>query len=761
MMKKVLSAKNIFLKIFLPICAAAILSTCDLFQESPKDFLEDYASIATVASREIRPNDKLIPQGAWLNVGSDDDITITYIVDNPGNHRLRAAIEFPTPNVKAVAEIDFPENDGLLRSWIEETIDGDGNVTRTTRTENETNFLKSTFSIKIPAASLANIDGKISQFDISPTVTLYRADFGEEKRMQSFHTIHLRCNSPPGSIEDAVGQMIVTGDVQKLVLAIKLPALKTDDKYLTVSENGRTHVFDAHFANDDASSGWTISSTAPQGMVKTDADEAPPVGANCFIATDINIKNRSPFLITLTLADEGGLSSSRTFNSHGRKCLPPEPTSTLTTLAQSESDGMATYTLKTAESGATIHYTVKKSGGAENYSGGSGVSPLAIKLPAGTFDISAYATKPDFVDSEKFEENITVTPSVFFVSASGNDTSGDGSKSKPFATIAHAATSLNSLVPPPIAPESATIFLLSDLAITDNHTITLSPANGTTLNLRGCKDGSAGSRVTVSFKFSQGNISSAFVIEGAVQMQDLTIKQTQDSTVINDGIAIRSGSTLSLKNVSVTEMKTRIGAVNLEGNRLNILGGVNITGNTTADGAPKNVYLPAGKTLAVQQGSLEGTKIGVSTQADPATAPVPITSGYSAAGYRNAQLSSYFTSDAGFALKLESGEAALAASGGSIGIVAPKEITFSLDATSGNGNAITVSAFADGDPLDFAGFTTFAGEVWFGSVPTGKRFTTNSFSLDSSWDGGMYVIKITAIYGGTAFNGELYYTKTP
>lgn len=767
-MKKVFSAKNIFLKIFC-ICAAAFFPACDLFQESPKDFLEDYASIATVATYTISGN--TISQGSLLNVGSDKDFKITYFVDNPGNHRLRAAIEFPNGLILSDNDFDFPENAGLLRNWIEETVDGDGNVTQTPQTENETNFLKSTFSIKIPAASLANIDGDASQFNISPTVTLYRADFGEEERMQSFHTIHLRCNSPPAPIEGAVGQMIVTGDVQKLVLAIKLPALKTDDKYLTVSENGRTHVFNAHFYDGDNSTDglWTISSTPPQGMEATyDGGDSAPEDSNCFITTDIDIKGRAPFGITLTLTDEGGLSSSpRTFNSHGQKCLPPTSPST-SPLSQSESDGMATYVLN-AETGATIHYTVKKQGSAENYSGGSGVSPLAIKLPAGTFEISAYATKPGFEKSDNFEPTITVTQSICFVSASGNDTSGDGSKSKPFATIAHAATSLNSLVPPPIGTETK-IFLLSDLEITDNHTITLSPANGTTLNLRGCKDGSAGSRVTVSFKFSQGNISSAFVIEGEVQMQDLTIKQTQDSTVINDGIAIRSGSTLSLKNVSVTEMKTRIGAVNLEGNNLNILGGVTIFGNTTAGGAPKNVYLPAGKTLAVQPGSLEGTQIGVSTQADPATASVPITSDYSAAGYRNAQLSSYFTSDAGFALKLESGEAALAASGGSIGIVAPKEITFSLNATSGNGSAITVSAFADGDPLDFAGFTTFAGEVWFHHIDdndprfnTGIRLNkdTHSFSLDSSWGGGRYVIKITAIYGGTEFSGELEYIKSP
>ncbi|MBD5434884.1 MAG: hypothetical protein HDR35_11420 [Treponema sp.] len=777
-MKKAFSAKNIFLKIFC-ICSAAFFPACDLFQESPKDFLEDYASIATVATYTISSN--TISQGSLLNVGSDKDFKITYFVDNPGNHRLRAEIKFPNGLILSDNDFDFPENASLLRSWIEETIDEDGNVTRTTRKENETNFLKSTFSIKIPQASLANIDGKVSQFNISPTVTLYRVDFGEEERMQSFHTIPLRCNTPPAPIEGAVGQMIPTtaadgSDVQKLVLAIKLPALKTDDKYLTVSENGRSHVFEKpanatdDFSGATSSDGlWTISSTAPQGMEATydGGKTATSIGANCFITTDIDIKGRAPFGITLTLADEGDLSSSHTFTSHGQKCLPPEPASSATTLSQSESDGMATYVLN-AESGATIHYTVKKQGSV--YSGGSGVSPLAIKLPAGTFDISAHATKPSFVDSDVFTNSITVTPSVFFVSASGSDTDGDGSKSKPFATIAHAATSLNSLVPPPIGTETK-IFLLSDLAITDNHTITLSPANGTTLNLQGRKDGNAGSRVTVSFKFSQGNISSAFVIQGAVQMQDLTIKQTQDSTVINDGIAIRSGSTLSLKNVSVTEMKTRIGAVNLEGNSLTILGGVNITGNTTENSTtPLNLYLPTGKTISLQQGSLEGTQIGVSTQADPAAAPVPITSGYSAAGYRNAQLSSYFTSDAGFALKLESGEAALAASGGSIGIVAPKNITFSLNAISGDGSAITVSAFADGDPLDFANFTTFAGEVWFHHIDdndprfnTGIRLNkdTHSFSLDSSWGGGRYVIKITAIYGGTEFSGELEYTKSP
>lgn len=761
-MKKAFSAKNVFLKIFLPICAAILFSACDLFQESPKDFLEDYSSIATVATYAISGN--AIPQGAWLNVASDENLTITYFVDNPGNHRLRAEIKLSngitfTPK--------FPENENgeLCQTWIEETVDDEGNVTQTSHTENETDFLLSTFSIEIPSSSLAGIDGDVSQFNISPTVTLYRADFGEKVRMQSLHTISLRCNTPPAPIEDVVGQMFETAaangsEFQKLVLAIKLPALKADDKYLTVSENGRTHIFDAHFANGDASSDglWTISSIAPANMkpTYTGGPMAASIGANWFIATDINIKGRSPFGITLTLTDAGGLSSSRTFTSHGQKCLPPTSSST-SPLAQSESDGMATYTLK-AESGATIHYTVEKADGV--YSEGSGASPLAIKLPVGTFDISAYATKPGFEKSEDFTANsINVTSSVFFVSADGSDTDGNGSKLKPFATIEKAEASFAS--PAPASPEDAKIFLLSDLEITEDKSYS-------NIFLQGCAGGSKGSRVTISCNLSLEQ--AAFSIRsGSVEMRDLNITQTS-SRVIASGISVESGATLDLQNVSITGMKTSGGAVTVTVNgTLNISGGVKITGNTTAGGAPKNLYLPDGKTFNIQ-GSLAGTQIGVSTETKPVTnSSVTITSGYKDAGGSSSSLNSNFISDEGFSLKMENEEAVLTANGGSIGINPPAAITFSFDSTeikskdSGDGGGITIFAFGDGTIItDMTKFTTFTADIYLGSVSIGKRFNNNSFRFEPSGnlDNGTYVIKITAIYGGTEFSGELTYEYT-
>lgn len=760
-MKKAFSAKNIFLKIFLPICAATLLFTCDLFQESPKDFLEDYSSIATVATYTISGN--TIPQGAWLNVGSDENLTITYFVDNPGNHRLRASVKLPIPFTPK-----FPENENgeLCQTWFEETVDDEGNVAQTSRTETETNFLLSTFSIEIPQSSLAGIDGDVLQFDISPTVTLYRADFGEEVRMQSVYTIPLRCNTPPAPIDGAVGQMIESmggGTDGTLVLAIKLPALKADDKYLHISENGRTHTFDAHFSDGDYSTDglWTISSTAPADMKPTyvGGPTAASAGANCYITTDINIKNRAAFGIAINLQDGGGLySPTYNFISHGQKLLPPVPDSPNTSFDTSESDGMAVYILK-AESGTTIHYTVEKASGSVVYSG-SGASPLAIKLPAGEFKISAVAKKQGFVDSDEFTKDITINPSVFFVSALGSDTDGNGSKSKPFATIGKADSAAASVS----ATNPIRIFLLTDLEL---------QPNGVTYNnmiLQGCAGGNKGSRVTISINFTTGG-TDAFLLGGNVEMYDLNITQASSSALLSNGIAFGStGGTLRLKNVSITGLRTTNGAVFLKtGVTLNILGGVKITGNTSG-GTPKNLYLDDGAKITLENGSLTGTQVGVFTETKPTTsASVIITSGYKAAGGSSSSLNSYFTSDEGFGLKMGGVEAVLTANGGSIGIKPPEEISFSFDSAninnsedSGNGGEITIFAFGDGTLIDMTKFTTFTAYIYLGSVSIGKHFDNYSFRFEPSWnlDDGTYVIKIYAIYGGTEFSGELTYHYT-
>lgn len=780
-MKNRIRQKINFIKIFLPICVAALLSACDLLEESPKDFLEDYGSIASVAKTEF--STELVPQGAWQNIGSSGDFTINYIIENPGDHRLRAEVTFPdevAPSVRIV----FPENNGLLRSWTEVVDDGAGSTTQTTRTESETNFLKSAFSITFPKDFLAGIDGVVSQFDISPTVLLYRADFGAEERPQSSHTIRLRCNTPPEEISNAVGEKIVADENETLVLAIELPALKMDDKSLTVEENGRKHVFDLPISDGAKSSDglWTISSAAPAGIEAATYDEdGKPImldSADCYITTDIDIKELAPFNIALTLTDEGGLTSQYSFTSHGRKLDAPYPTSAAT-LEQDESDGMAAYTLQ-ATDGATIHYTVTQTspvGGAYSDSG-SGESSLEIKLPAGTFTIEAHAEKEGFVKSDDFTESVTVNPSVFFVRAEGDDASGNGSKSVPFATIKKAVDSFMSFA---LAPTSAKIFILDDIYIGDGDAVSITGMN---LTLRGCKDGNVGSRVTISCALTSGSL---FDIGGSASMLDLDISQTTDSIasggvdkaisvsnggtlnmenvsisgmkVSSSGILVESGGTLNLKNVSINGNTTSGGALRLEGD-LNISGGVKIIGNTAASGSSLNLYLPDGKTLAINSGSLNGTQIGISTQTAPTqVAPVIITSGH----YGGSDTLGAYISDKDYALKLNaSNEVQLTLSGGSGTITPnpPATLTFSSStANMSDGIEFTISA-SDGANAIAASDIIWALEIYQGSVSTGIRSNSNIIKIPSSYSAGTYVIKINARYSGQPYSDELNYNKT-
>lgn len=751
--KRIFSLKNVFLSI-LPFCAV-IFSACNLLQETPGSFLEDYGSIATVASVDIRGGTQT-QQGGWLNVGSDGDLTITYTIDNPGNHRLRAIV-LPLP---IDFTPDFPENDGLLQTWIEKVPQGDGTVQDVQLTEDGEDFLKSTFKLKILGSDLDAIDGKSALCNISPTVILYRADFGEEERVQSRHTIALRCNTPPQAVEAAVGQKIPD---ETLVLAIKLPTLKDDDKYLIVSALGQTHTFSLPISNGSSSGGWTISSTAPANMGKTwDGGPSAPAGANCYITTNINIKNRAAFAVYFTLQDELGLTSQTyTLNpSHGAQLSPPYHTTpgadaSSITLAQDESDGMATYTLR-ADAG-TIHYTVSKKSGGE-YKSGSGASPLAIKLPAGEFSVSAVAKAAGFEDSEEFTQDITVTPSIFFVSASGSDTSGDGSKSNPFATITKAHDSFDTLAAG-IIPK---IFILSNLAI--NSPVTLSK----NLLLQGAAGGTKGSRVTLTASLASGT---AFAISGSgdVEMNAITLSQAA-STPIASGINITSAGSLSLGNVTVTGMNTTSGAVVVGGTlTLKAPGNVKITGNTSSDRA-KNMYLPTGKTINITTGSLTGSQIGVFTEEKPDdTKMITITTGYSTAGYKATDLKTQFQCDEYYESMVSSGEVVLTINGdGDIDVSPNMKIVFSFSSTdstkgtdSGNGTNIQIYAFGDGTLLNISDFTTLTAKITYytGHYIKGVNLKNeNPFSLGVN-DAGKYRITIEGTYkNGQSADDELDYT---
>jgi len=115
--------------------------------------------------------------------------------------------------------------------------------------------------------------------------------------------------------------------------------------------------------------------------------------------------------------------------------------STDKTLTQND-DGLFEYILKAPSnaSDAYIYYSIKDSSGniielVNDESPNLSTGDVSILLPSGTYEINAIAYKEDFYESNKFIETIVLTTTKYFVQSTGDDTTGNGTKVKPFKTV--------------------------------------------------------------------------------------------------------------------------------------------------------------------------------------------------------------------------------------------------------------------------------------------------------------------------------------
>lgn len=219
-----------------------------------------------------------------------------------------------------------------------------------------------------------------------------------------------------------------------------------------------------------------------------------------------------------------------------------------------------------------------------------------------------------------------------------------------------------------------------------------------------------------------------------------------------------STGTLALRYVKITNVTAAAnGAVRVTGGNLLIKDHVTITGNTDG-GVAKNVCLALGQTIKLSSDGLEGTRIGVTTATPPSGgSPVEITSGYAASGTTDAP-ALHFTSDAaGFAVLYNTGktEAVLATGGGSIGIGDIYSVSF---AAAGSAGVYTVTASATsmgGTTTDITSeVTAWTIKLYYLNAYTGMTSATNAMDLSALADG-TYIMKISAVYGGATYSGEV------
>ncbi len=357
---------------------------------------------------------------------------------------------------------------------------------------------------------------------------------------------------------------------------------------------------------------------------------------------------------------------------------------------------------------------------------GSAPSPASITLEeAGAYAFALYAEKDYYEKSSTVNLSLDVSLTALYVADYGSD-SNAGTKEHPFETIQHAIDTFAAGATPD-SPAN-TIYILTDMTSINGIT---SLGSGY-VNIVGCKGGASG-----------------------VPGTPVALACAHDVTVIG-----LSGGTMSLRAVSITGIDgTSNGAVNVAtGGTLILKDKVTITGNKKSDGSAMNVNIGSG-VITVDANGISGTKVGVTSASAPSLgSPVEITSGYGASASATDNPALHFVSDNasyGIGLNAAGTEAALITGGGSIGVDDIASVTF---AAAGSAGVYTVAATAtptSGSPVDITSeVTAWSLKLYYLNTYTGKSAATNTMDL-STVGAGTYIMKISAVYGGKTYSGEV------
>ena len=362
---------------------------------------------------------------------------------------------------------------------------------------------------------------------------------------------------------------------------------------------------------------------------------------------------------------------------------------------------------------------------------GSAPSPASIRLEeAGAYAFAYYTQKDYYEKSATVNLSFDVSLTALYVASYGLDTNA-GTRTSPFGTIQHAIDTF-AAGSSPSSPDNS-VYILDDMTSINGLT---SMGSGY-VNIVGCNGGESG-----------------------VPGTPVALFCAHDKTVIQ-----LSGGTMSLRAVSITGISgTSNGAVYVSGGTFILKDKVTITGNKKDDASAMNVNIGSG-VITVDANGISGTKVGVTSASAPSLgSPVEITSGYGASVSATDNPALHFVSDNaiyGIGLNAAGTEAALVTGGGSIDIGDIASVSF---AAAGSAGVYTVKATAtptSGSPLDITSeVTAWTLKLYYLNTYTGMTSVTNTMDLSALGEG-TYIMKISAVYGGKTYSGEVEIVKGP
>ena len=293
-----------------------------------------------------------------------------------------------------------------------------------------------------------------------------------------------------------------------------------------------------------------------------------PAGGGAFYLDTTNYINK-PVTYTLTLVDHAGLMSETSTTVYIPMLKPPvlqyngtnveqtssvmfrEPSQTLTFALVSQNQDIEGQSVE----GATVYHTKTQT----TTSSPSSATGSAFNIDAdGRWTIETWCEKADYDASEKVVYTIPVSSGIY-VASTGNDSTGDGTTDKPFATLTKALQEVQD------RSKDYTIYIKDTVTLTNEQYIELPRINAKSLTIRGENSsatltGQNGTRVLVITANANANAPKFYLkdlnIVTGINGMGITIDSSADVDIT--GCTIEGNGSTSVSGVGLYINKAHV-----------------------------------------------------------------------------------------------------------------------------------------------------------------------------------------------------------
>lgn len=720
-MKKKNKIKTIFKNLFI-FSLICVFSSCEFFTDSfnapVKDFFMDNTEAAEVMSYVFSVNMYNNPVSNNQTISSVQDVEIKFLLRNPQEYEFVKDKNLFVITDRMVFDDCIIQQDGKDKSILTLKLSKEllRNIEINSRDDDYKKTSNLTIDLRHPVSG-----SKFKLFSFKFDCDTVPPNLFSPVYYQTSENYVLAFNMPKKS---EINSLSIHNDLEKLVInKTEYQLLIDDDGTISFPNNPEIIAADVN----------TIEGIKPININFVTQDDYQPF----YFITDEKLSingSKSDFY----LYDKGNLCSKSLIASTSRKLedvsisangIKYETDGQSILVNQELNDSIAIITINTPKvsydlsdvtepvSEVTVEYTLYNKKTMEIVKSGTnnGHDSIDIEVPSGIYSLECRAHKDYYADSVVSFPEIGINTVNICVSSIGNDVTGDGSDSNPFASIAKAIENFTD-----IANEENTIYLLSDieenLTLPQNSNLTIDGNNQTyTITTQNIENN--GSRLTLKNLKIDSEYSCNIDGTGQTVFDNIVLNAT---TNVYGNLSVLSVSVISQNQAKL--IMENGGCLTLSGK---IEGTIQLKENDSTN--------PTGLNQIICNGSLEGSSIKLElpvndegTLVVKPTIEVPLEFIQDYELYNTADPADYFENDL-YSIDLVGDKPAFVVSGGGVSFPEFANVEFSSTVTYHN-NEFEIIVFAKEDEVDI----TSELSDWNISIFAGNKEITSSFKINKN-----------------------------